>query len=224
VLSNARLYAVVSQAMDDALISVMDAKYHYNFWRPITAVQRADQDSNPDTVPDPGWESFLVTPPFPEYVSGHSAFSMASAVVLARFFGTDELAFSVGSDTLPAVTRRFSRLSDCAQEISLSRVYGGIHFLSACEDGKRCGSEIGAFVSSNFLLPNSELPRMRWESSGSGEPGLRLHGQIGRRYVVETSADLEAWQPFRTNAALIGGVTMTIPRLQSVQFFRVREE
>src|SRR5437764_1757374 len=104
------MIALLSLAQADAAIVCWEAKYRYNFWRPITAIQRADEDNNPATDKDASWSHFLAAPPFPAYTSGHSAFSKASAQVLTHFYGTDEIAFAARSDSLPGVTRRFTSL------------------------------------------------------------------------------------------------------------------
>jgi len=105
-VQNARLFALVNVAMADAAICAWDAKYFYDFWRPVTAIRYGDADGNPGTVGDPSWSSYLVTPPFPDYVSGHSTFSGAASAVLALFYGTDRIAFTSGSDSVPGVTRQ----------------------------------------------------------------------------------------------------------------------
>ena len=140
------LLHLLNTAMADAAVACWDAKYAYDFWRPITAVRMADADQNPETTADPGWEPLLNTPNHPEYVSGHSAFSGAAGRILNAFFGTGEIAFSVGSDTLPEEVRKFERVDDCVRECSLSRVYGGIHFRFSCEDGVELGRQVGDYV------------------------------------------------------------------------------
>jgi len=112
-------------------------------------------DGNPATDPDPAWTSFIATPPFPDYVSGHSTFSGAAASVLAHFYGTDDIAFAAGSDFLPGVQRSFTSFSAAAEEAALSRLYGGIHYRSAIEDGLQAGIGIGSYVSQYFLQPKS---------------------------------------------------------------------
>ena len=111
---NARMFALLSLAQADAAIVCWETKYRYNFWRPITAVERADEDGNPATEKDAAWDHFLASPPFPAYTSGHSTFSKASAQVLARFYGTDAIAFNATSDSLPGVIRNFASLAACA--------------------------------------------------------------------------------------------------------------
>jgi hypothetical protein len=142
---NARLFALINIAMADAAICAWDAKYAYNFCRPLTAIQNADFDGNPATEKDASWSSFIITPPFPEYVSGHSTFSGAASTVLARFYGTDEIAFITVSDFLPGVFRHCESFSAAANEAAVSRLYGGIHFRFSNEDGLDAGRGIGAW-------------------------------------------------------------------------------
>lgn len=156
---NARLFAVLNLAMADAAICAWDAKYSFDFWRPVTAIRNGDLDGNPATVADPAWSSFLITPPFPDYVSGHSTFSGAAAAVLAGFYGTDDIPFTTGSEFLPGVSRSFASFSAAAEEAAVSRLYGGIHFRSANEDGLHAGLQIGAWAFANFLQPKGNRSR-----------------------------------------------------------------
>jgi len=140
---NARLFALLNIAMADAAICAWDAKYTFDFWRPVTAIAFAEPELN--------WMSFIVTPPFPDYVSGHSTFSAAAATVLPLFYGTEDLPFTTGSDFLPGVFRSFSTCLDAAEEAALSRIYGGIHFRSASEDGLQAGISIGEWTYVHYL-------------------------------------------------------------------------
>jgi hypothetical protein len=157
--AKARLFALLNAAMADAAICAWDAKFTYNFWRPVTAIRQGDVDGNDLTTGDPAWSSFIVTPPFPDYVSGHSTFSGAAATVLALFHGTDQVAFSATSDAMPGTTRTFARFSEAAGEAALSRLYGGIHFRSANADGLRAGIDIGAWTFANILQPAGNRSR-----------------------------------------------------------------
>ena len=148
---NARLFALLNIAMGDAAICSWDAKYTYHFWRPVTAIAFAEPQLN--------WMSFIVTPPFPDYTSGHSTVSAAAATVLPLFFGTEDLPFTTGSDSLPGVYRSFSTCQDAADEAALSRIYGGIHFRSASEDGLQAGSSIGEWTVTHYLLPKRNRSR-----------------------------------------------------------------
>jgi PAP2 superfamily len=148
---NARLFALLNIAMADAAICSWDAKYTYHFWRPVTAIAFAEPQLN--------WMSFIVTPPFPDYTSGHSTFSAAAATVLPLFFGTEDLPFTTGSDFLPGVFRSFSTCEDAAEEAALSRIYGGIHFRTASEDGLQAGISIGEWTFAHYLQPKHNRSR-----------------------------------------------------------------
>lgn len=156
---NARLFALLNLAMADAAVCAWDAKYHYHHWRPVTAIRNADLDGNPDTAADPGWSPLLPTPPFPDYVSGHSTFSGAAATILALFFGTDDIPFATGSDFLPGVTRQFPAFSAAAMEAMESRLYGGIHFRYANEDGLQAGLGLGEWTFLHYLQPKGNRSR-----------------------------------------------------------------
>jgi hypothetical protein len=220
----ARLLALISLAQADAATVCWAAKYQHNFWRPVTAIQRADEDGNPATDPDANWNQFLPSPPFPEYPSGHSTFSRASAEVLARFYGTDALSFTATSDTLPGVGRSFASLAACADEIGMSRIYGGFHFQFSNRDGKATGRMIGEYIALNFLLPNQRLPQVLVETVGDGQVRLRVHGRIGTPWILERSMDLAHWQPVLTNTARIGGVPVndSVSASSRCSFYRVR--
>ena len=156
---DARLFALLNIALADAAICAWDAKYTFNFWRPVTALRNADMDGNDGTEPDPEWSSFIGTPPFPDYVSGHSTFSGAASAVLALFCGRDDIAFTTGSDFLPGVLRTFAGFSAAAEEAALSRLYGGIHFRSANEDGLTAGLQIGEWTYTRLLQPKGNRSR-----------------------------------------------------------------
>ena len=153
LVDEARLMALLSTAEADAAIAAWDAKYAYAAWRPITAIGEAAASGNTEVTPDREWKPLLPTPPFPEYISGHSAFSAAAAAVLARFFGGDRMAFSARSDTpeLRAVVRRFTSFSAAAEEAGMSRIYGGIHFHFSHLDGLAVGDAVGRYVFDNFF-------------------------------------------------------------------------
>ena len=142
----ARLFHRLNASLADTAIACWEAKYFYTFWRPISAIQRAEEDENPDTIPEAGWVPLLNTPSHPDYVSGHSAFSGAASQILFLFFETDELTFEVRSDTLPGVVRTFDSLRKCATECGESRIFGGIHFRFSCEDGFALGKNVAGWV------------------------------------------------------------------------------
>jgi hypothetical protein len=151
---NARLFALVNFALADAYIAHGDTKFLYNFWRPVTAIRAGNTDGNPDTVADPAWTPFLVTPAIPDYPSGHSTAGGAAAMALARFFGQDQIPFTtISGPPFPSITRSFASFSHAAQENADSRVFAGIHFPTACTDGLRLGKQVGRFVFNHSLDP-----------------------------------------------------------------------
>jgi hypothetical protein len=117
--------------MADAAITAWDAKYVFHNWRPVTAIGNGDSDGNASTAADPMWSAFIVTPPFPDYLSGHSTFSAAAATVLALFYGSDAMAFTTRSDFLPGVRHSFSSFSAAASEAAVSPPLGR-HSLPIC--------------------------------------------------------------------------------------------
>jgi hypothetical protein len=150
----ARLLGLVNISIADGFIAGWDIRFHYHFWRPVTAIRAGDTDGNPDTDADPGWNTYLNTPPIPDYASTHSALGAAAAEVLARFFGDDNIAFDTTSGApFAGITRHFSSFSQAARENADSRVYAGIHFRTACRDGLKLGGKIGKFTVGHVLEP-----------------------------------------------------------------------
>ena len=152
VARNARLYAAAAQAMDDALIAVMDAKYHYNFWRPVTAIRNADQDGNDATERDAGWAPLIDNPLHPEYPSAHNILAGAVGALLKAELGNAPVpVLSTVSPTLKGVTRRWTNLDDFMQEVANARVYEGIHYRNSTEVGLSMGRRIGALAAARHL-------------------------------------------------------------------------
>jgi hypothetical protein len=159
----ARVFALLNFALVDTSIAALETKYHFRFWRPYTAIRRAGEDGNDHTEADPDWLPLLWTepnmpqtffiPPFPDYPSLAAASGSAAAEVLTRHIG-DHVSFETTSVTLPGATRRFHSFRHAAHEQGMSRVFGGIHFLHAVEDGFAQGKSIGREVS-------RMLPRVR---------------------------------------------------------------
>ena len=152
LVDTARFFALINFAGCDGMIAGFDAKYHYGFWRPFHAIRLADTDGNPATEPDPLWTSLIPAPNHPEYISTHSTVTGASMRVLALLLG-DETPFTVSSPALPGVTATYQRFSDAAVEVGLSRIWGGIHFRTACEVGRGVGESIADQAVMNHLLP-----------------------------------------------------------------------
>jgi hypothetical protein len=153
LLDNARLFALFSMATADASIAIFDAKYAYNFWRPVTAIRNADLDGNDATERDPTWEPFIATPMHPEYPCAHCISQSSAATVLEAFFGDVVPTFTMTSTTARGVTRKFSRLSDYVAEVVNARVYDGVHYRTSAETGAAMGRKNGQFAVQNYLKP-----------------------------------------------------------------------
>ncbi len=168
---NARLFALLNIALADAGIACWDCKFRFSYWRPITAIRLADQTSNLDTKADARWLPLLHTPPFPSYTSGHSTFSGAGATILARFFGTDQVALRLTSDSIPGTVRSYKGFWEAAQEAGKSRIYGGIHY----ECDNRAGLDIGKAVAEEVfrtrLLPEDSTAGRVSEASKAKQDG-----------------------------------------------------
>ncbi len=162
----ARLFALLHTAMVDGVTACFEAKYHYSFWRPETAVRLGNDDGNPLTVGDPTWLPSYIespnlvnpfanvyTPPIAEYPSAHANFGASAAAVLARFLGTDEVSVSQTSGTLPGVTRHYTSIMAATRDNSLSRIYVGFHFRKAVLAGEAQGLSVGNFVFDHSFRP-----------------------------------------------------------------------
>jgi hypothetical protein len=151
---SARTLALMNLAMADAYIAGFKIRYVYDLWRPVTAIREGDHDGNDATAGDPAWDSHQNTPGVSEYPSTQSTFSAAAATVLASALGGDQAAFSFRSGKpFEGITRSFTSFSQAAKESAESRVYAGIHFRSACEDGLALGQKIGQRVAKVYLQP-----------------------------------------------------------------------
>lgn len=179
-LETAKMLASLSVALADAAIAAWDTKYAYNNWRPVTAIAQADIDGNPLTEADPNWRPLLTTPPFPDYISGHSTFSSAGAAVLASYLGTDAVTFKAFSDAFPDSARAFTSLMQAAQEAGQSRIYGGIHWQFANQVGLQTGAAVGNFVGNNFF------GRQEFETNGND---VHYSTATGTRVVSALAGD-----------------------------------
>lgn len=154
LFQTARLFALVDMAMADAYIAGWDSKFHYNLWRPYTAIRRADIDQNDKTVEDTAWEPLLPTPPVQDYPSTHSALGNAAAMAITKILG-NETSFKMSSPTsLPGGGERsFTNVMQAADENADSRVIAGIHFRFACNAGQKMGNEVGEWIADRYLTP-----------------------------------------------------------------------
>jgi hypothetical protein len=152
LVRNARLLALLNLAIADAAIACWDAKYHFLFWRPFQAIPRALEDGNAATDPSTTFKTVIPTPNHPEYPSGHSTVSGAAAGVLSRFFG-DRTRLSFGSDVVLGTSRDFRSFTAALEEIKNARIFAGIHFRTACNDGQALGQKVAGYVVGHALEP-----------------------------------------------------------------------
>jgi hypothetical protein len=167
IVESARLYAMANLAAADGSIGCWNDKWHWSFWRPITAIREAGGDGNPATDPDPAWVPLfdpsvqvsgppLVTPGFPDHPAGHTCISSATTHALQAFFGTDKVSFTVTSNKCspaPCPARSFDRFSAALKEIIDARVWGGIHFRTADVQGSVLGTKVAHYLEKHYFQP-----------------------------------------------------------------------
>jgi hypothetical protein len=187
---NARLFAALNIALADATISGWDIKYEVNYWRPQAGIREAADDGNDATIADPAWTPLLSTPPHPSYISTLSSNSSAAATVLAGFFGTDNIAFTLPAQSPNLAARSFTSFSQAAREAADSRIYAGIHWSFDNNVGLAVGNAIGQYVMANFLRP---VEREAAASVVNGE--LVVVGTDGGDvlHVVRNGSQLVVW-------------------------------
>jgi hypothetical protein len=151
----ARLAAMYTVAGSDAGTACMNAKYHFAFWRPYTAIDDADTDGNPNTVPDPNWVPLAVTPGHPEYPAAHGCVTEAIVDALTAFFGTDEIPFSVTS-AVTGTTHSFNSFEDVVAEVDNARIYGGMHYRHSVKQGNRLGRMVTDYMLKYHFKANDE--------------------------------------------------------------------
>jgi hypothetical protein len=153
---NARAFALINMAISDSLVASFFNKYHYNFWRPETAIHGADTDGNRKTDPDPGYVPFVVTPCFPSYPSNHGSAANAAAEVLRRLYGEAAHAMTLTNAAVPNVILEYTSFRQITDDISDARVFGGIHFRTDQDAGAVLGRAIGSAVYKDNLRPIRE--------------------------------------------------------------------
>jgi hypothetical protein len=149
----ARMFAAVDMSVADALISVWHAKYVYGFWRPITAINLADTDGNPDTVADPSWVPMIATPNYPEYPSGYNAFTSTVSHGLENLFHTRQLQLTLISTAVPGAERHYDTGSALRQDVVNARVWLGIHFRTADTVSRDIGRRLAAWTLDHYFQP-----------------------------------------------------------------------
>ena len=151
LLQNARAFALLNLAGADAFIAAWDAKFAYNQWRPVTAIRAADTDGNASTAADPAWTPLLATPPFPDYIAGHTTYAGAAQAVLEGVFGEDPgVVITLTSPTAPGVVETYATFRDIADSVVNARVWGGIHWRTSSVQGRVVGEELGRYVVGHF--------------------------------------------------------------------------
>ena len=151
VSQNARLYAAASMAVDDALIAVFDAKYAYNFWRPVTAIRNGQMSGNSAIVAEAGWTPFINTPMHPEYPCAHCVSSGAiGAVLMAELGSTAVPKLSSTSPTLEGKVREWKSVNEFMEEVKMARIYDGVHYRNSAVVGNELGMKVGRLVMEQF--------------------------------------------------------------------------
>ena len=154
VVDSARFMALAGIAINDALIAVFDAKYHYNFWRPVTAIRNADIDGNPATDLDPIWQPIADTPMHPEYPCAHCIVSGSVAGVVKTALGTEQIPeIAITSPTAPGVTHRWTSMTALTQEVANARIWSGFHYRFSTRVGTDTGLSIGEYVVKSVMQP-----------------------------------------------------------------------
>jgi hypothetical protein len=154
VVDCARFMALVSLGLTDSIIAVLDAKYHYNFWRPITAIRNGDNDANPATEVEATWQPIANTPMHPEYPCAHCIQSGSIAGIVKSVFGTTEIPeIAMTSPTAPGTTRRWTDMTAFTEEVANARIWSGFHYRFSTRVGTEMGYQIGEFVVKNVMQP-----------------------------------------------------------------------
>jgi hypothetical protein len=154
LIRTARAFALVTAAMNDGLQTSHTSKFIYNLWRPITAIQRAGEDLNADTLADPTWAPLITTPPYPSHSSNIACIATSAARALARSLHADAVPFNVtwtGTGGNANVTRSYTGFSALAEEAGLARVYGGIHFAFELDASHEACTKVAEFIADHYM-------------------------------------------------------------------------
>jgi hypothetical protein len=153
IADNARLLALLWVSTSDALLGCFESKYHYRFWRPRTAIPRADEDGNPETIADPGWAPIVPTPNHPEYPAAHTCNEGALAEALRQFYGTKRIHFILDSGVAGLLhpVHEFASTDQMVREVADARVFGGMHYRHSTRDGARLGKRTAEWISERFF-------------------------------------------------------------------------
>lgn len=221
LVEDARLFALINLAQADASFAVWDAKYTFNFWRPITAIRAADTDDNVATVPDTTWAPYLSTPNHPSYISGHSGNSAGAAAVLAAFFGTDNISFDFTSDSLPGAVRHYDSFSQALKECGDSRIYSGIHWRFDCDIAQGIGTTVGHYVMDHFLLPRDQSSHFL--TAATAAPSPVNESLLANQVQPLLSEAFARWQSAGVNTSALQGIDIRIADLGGLTLGRAAD-
>jgi hypothetical protein len=152
LIESSRLMAMAYTSMADGYIGCFNAKYHFSFWRPVTAIRNGDIDGNPDTIADPTWSSLTTTPGHPEYPSAHGCVTGGLADALQAYFGTPRMQLSIFS-SITNTTHHFSSIQDLQREVEYARIYAGFHYHHSMIQGFVLGHKVAHNVANNYFQP-----------------------------------------------------------------------
>ncbi|TCO23290.1 hypothetical protein EV652_109115 [Kribbella steppae] len=152
IVRSARAFALLGTSTADALIGCWRSKYDYAYWRPITGIRLADTDGNRATKPDPTWSPLVATPPYPDYVSGHACVTGAASETFGRLFGARSINVDVSS-TVTSTTRHFRTAAALDAETKNARIWLGLHFRQAMDDGNYLGHRVATWTARHEFLP-----------------------------------------------------------------------
>jgi hypothetical protein len=150
---NARLFALLAMAIWDGAVACFETKYHFNLWRPTTAIRAAQTDGNDRTEPDPNWQPLVFTPPFPAYPSGHATFGGAARVILEHEFGPGGHSITLSNPKVPDIVLRYNNFKRITDDIDEGRIYGGVHYRFDQEAGALLGKRVGEYILGYMLRP-----------------------------------------------------------------------
>jgi hypothetical protein len=152
---SARLAAMGSVALSDSIAACFNAKYHFGFWRPYTAIHDSDPSINPETIPDPNWIPLAATPGHPEYPAAHGCATQGLMDALTEYFGTDEVPFVVTS-AVTGTTHTFTSFEDVVREVDNARIYGGMHYHNSVKEGNRLANKVVEYILKHHFHGSDE--------------------------------------------------------------------
>ena len=156
LLETSRLMAMAYASMADGVIGCFNAKYHFSFWRPVTAIRNGDIDGNPNTIADPSWTPLGVTPAHPEYPAAHACITGALADALQAYFGTPRISLSVSS-AVTGTTHHFTNVLDLEKEVEGARIYAGFHYHHSLDQGFLLGHRVAHHVAKEYFAPDRKI-------------------------------------------------------------------